>query len=532
MKMSLRQIFGGGLVALTLLQPCSAAPAETARLDAARPDSSRVEIKGTPSLDSALMVLTPGSFAQLIVRKNVEVASSKLAIQISQKLRAGEEALYEPVATTGIRHERRTRLNTVEEQILRSELPILNEEVYSAGLGLKMAVPSGGNVKLNYQVEGRKNNVIALQSKGLFGSEYTGSLGLTFEQPLWRGAGRGVTETPLELAEFDYLIAREKFSLQVYKSVTNALDTYWQLYRWQRIEALRKESLDQSQRLLEASRQRIEAGRAASSNQLEVQSVVLARHIEYRRAQQSVLDATSNVMSLLGMNRISEGRFKLIPEIEISDAFVQRTERQDEVDEVLSKKWPTLRIADLERRQANLKSAYFANQAKPQVNLLLNYQSTGFAFERNSVNPLIAKANYPDWFIGVNVELPLGGNRKAKSLYLAQEDRLTQLAVEMEGLKVNHANEYFATREQLLAGTQIVSQSRADVRLREQLVANDLARFKLGNLTFAALAQKEGELLDAQVRAIDNEARLEYSKLLYLYYRDVALESYNIHLDN
>ena len=51
-------------------------------------------------------------------------------------------------------------------------------------------------------------------------------------------------------------------------------------------------------------------------------------------------------------------------------------------------------------------------------------------------------------------------------------------------------------------------------------------------MPYAALAQKETDLTEAKVRSIENEARLEYSKFLYLYYRDVALEAYNIHLDN
>lgn len=526
MKMNLRYSCARRLVTMTLLCAGSAVQAEATRLE------------------SATNVLTPGSFAQLLVRKNVDVASSSLSIQINQKLRDGEAAMYEPVATTGLRHERRTRLNTVEEQILSSELPILSEQVYHADLGLRMPLPTGGNLKLNYQVEGRKNNVIAFQSKGMFGAEYTGALGLTFEQPLWRNAGRSVTETARELAEFDYIIAREKFTLQVFKSVTTGLDAYWQLYRWQRVAALRKESLDQATRLLESSRQRVLAGRAAPASQLEVQSVVLTRDIESRRAQQSVLDATSGVMSLLGMNRVSDSNFKLVPEIEISDAFVARTMSRDEKDgkdgnnatenigDELSTRWPSLRIADLERRQAERRSAYYENQTKPQVNLVMNYQNTGFAYDRNKVNPLLAKSTFPDWFVGINVELPLGGNRKARSVYLAQEDRVTQLALELEGLKVIHFNEYVATREQLQAGMQIVSQSRADVRLRQQLVDNDAARFKLGNLTFAALAIKENELLDAQIRSIDNESRLEYSKLLYLYYRDVALESFDIRLEH
>ena len=186
------------------------------------------------------IVLTPGVFAQLLVKRNAEVASSALAISISQNLLDAENGLYEPVAFSDLRKERRHRLNTVEEQIVSSELPYLDEKVYSADLGLKMPLPTGGNAKFAYTVEDRINNVIANQSHGLFKSEYTGSLGVTIEQPLFRGAGKSVTETESRAAELDFRIAKEKFRQQVYKSLSAGLDTYWQLYKAQRVLALRQ----------------------------------------------------------------------------------------------------------------------------------------------------------------------------------------------------------------------------------------------------------------------------------------------------
>ena len=478
------------------------------------------------------VVLTPGVFAQLLVKRNAEIASSALAINISQNLLDAENGLYEPVAFSDIRKERRHRLNTVEEQIVSSDLPYLNENVYSVDLGLKMPLPTGGNAKLAYQVEDRVNNVISSQSHGIFKSEYTGSLGVTIEQPLFRGAGKSITETESRAAEYDFRIAREKFKLQVYKSLSSGLEQYWTLYKAQRVLALRQDVVDQLRRLGDSTRARIAAGKIAPATAMEVQSMALLRDIEYSRAKQSVLDAATGMMSLLGMKRVSEPRFKLVPEVEISDAFVQRTTRNDDVVDDMTRRWPSYVVADLEIRQAEIKAAYFKDLGKPVFNLLVAYQSTAFAYERDRVNPEIRHHGYPDFMIGVSLEQPVAGNVKASSQFLAQRDRVTQLELEKEGISVTHHNEFLSTQEQLAAGTHIVDQSRADVALRQQLYDNEIERFKLGNVPYAALAQKETDLIEAKVRSIENEARLEYSKFLYLYYRDVALEAYNIHLDN
>ena len=478
------------------------------------------------------VVLTPGAFAQLLVRRNAEVASSALAIRISQNLLDAENGLYEPTAFSDLRKERRHRLNTVEEQIVSSNLPYLDEQVYSADLGLKMPLPTGGNAKFAYTVEDRRNNLVLEQSQGLFHSEYTGSLGVTIEQPLFRGAGKSVTETESRLADFDFRIAKEKFRLQVYKSLSGGLEAYWQLYKAQRVLALRERMRDQVRRLEDTTRDRIAAGRVAPSAALEVQSMALSREIEYGRAKQTLLDASTAVMSLLGIKRVSEPHFTLVPETEISNAFVQRTARNSYEPDDMTRRWPSWIVADLEMQQAEVKATYLKDQQKPVFNFLLNYQSTGFAYERDKINPEIRHHGYPDFMVGVSLEQPVAGNVKASSQYLAQRDRLTQLQLEKEGIAVAHHNEFASTREQLDAGNRIAEQSRADVALRQQLYDNEAERYKLGNVPFSELAQKENDLVEAQVRAIENDSRLEYTKFLYLYYRDVAFEAYDIHLED
>lgn len=511
------------LVALALLAGARPVLAQTSI-----PASAGVFVDKTQGI-----VLTPGAFAQLIVKRNAEVASSALSISISQNLLDAENGLYEPTAYSDLRKERRHRLNTVEEQIVSSNLPFLDEKVYSADLGLRMPLPTGGNAKFEYSVEDRINNLITQQSEGLFHSEYTGSLGVTIEQPLFRGAGKSVTETESRSAEFDFRIARERFRLQVYKSLSSALETYWQLYKSQRVLALRQQVLDQVHQLQGITRDRIAAGKIAPASAMEVQGMALSREIELTRARQTLLDASTSMMSLLGMKRVSEPKFTLVPEVEITDAFVKRTARNDDLSvDDLTRRWPSWIVADLEMQQAEVKAAYYKDQEKPVFNFLLNYQSTGFAYERDRVNPEIRHHGYPDFVVGISLEQPVAGNVKATSQFLAQKDRVTQLEIEKEGITVTHHNEFLSTQEQLDSGQRIVEQSHADVALRQQLVDNETERYKLGNVPYASLAQKQNDLVEAQVRSIENETRLEYSKFLYLYYRDVALEAYNIHLDN
>ena len=505
----------------------AAAPAAaTAAAPAATPTAAQ-NLDGPDAL-----VLTPGGFAQLIVKRNAEVASGLVGVSINLNLMSSEASLYEPVAFSTLSHQRNYRLNTVEEQIVNSSLPILDENVDSLDLGVKTLLSTGGNVKLDYQVERRASNVIDFQSLGVFNTEYTGYLGVTFEQPLGRNAGRDVTETQRRTAEFDYLISKEKFKQQVFKSLTNAMDAYWQLYKLQRVEALRKDSLEQARQLLESTRQRIAAGRTAPSSLLEVQSLVMAREIDAARARQATLDMSGSVMNLLSLNRASERKLSLVPESEIAEAFVGRTARQSIVEEDLVNRWPAFQAANLERQQVRVKSDYYRNQGKPLVGLVVNYQSTAFAYQHQDISPQISQSSYPVWSVGLSMEEPMHGNQKEEYLYRAQEGRVTQLDIEMDAIRVSHHNDFVSSEEQLNTSRDIVRQCHSEVDARQQLFDSESERFRMGGVPFASLTQKWSDLIESKVRCVDNESHLEYTKFLYLYFRDVALEAYNIRLEN
>ena len=511
---------GSGLLGLALWTGLAAAQVEPA-------SSSENILDG-----SAPLVMTPGAFSQLIVKRNAEVASGLVGVNINLNLMSAEAALYEPVAFSTLSHQRNYRRNTVEEQIVNSSLPILDENVDALDLGVKSQLPTGGNVKFDYQMVKRSSNVIEFQSQGLVNSEYTGYLGLTFEQPLGRNAGQAVTETQRRSAEFDYLIAKERFKLQVFKSLTSSIDAYWQLYKFQRVEALRKDSLEQAQQLLETTRQRIAAGRTAASSQLEVQSLVLVREIDYARARQATKDMSGSLMNLLNLTRNSGRQLTLVPESEIADAFVDRVALQNIAEEDLLSRWPSFQVVDLEKSQARVKSDYYLNQTKPLVGLVVSYQSTAFAYDQRDISPQISQHAYPVLSVGLNIEEPLRGNQKEHYLYRAQEGRLTQLDIEMEAIRTSHHNDFVSSEEQLNTTRDIVRQCHTEVDMRQRLFDGEVDRFKMGGVPFASLTQKWSDLIESKVRCVDNESHLEYTKFLYLYFRDVALEAYNIHLEN
>ena len=80
----------------------------------------------------------------------------------------------------------------------------------------------------------------------------------------------------------------------------------------------------------------------------------------------------------------------------------------------MTRRWPSDVVADLEIKQAEVKAAFFKDLGKPVFNLLVAYQSTAFAYERDRVNPEIRHHGYPDFMIGVSPQSSRwAGNVKA-----------------------------------------------------------------------------------------------------------------------
>ena len=391
--------------------------------------------------------LNPINFVHLLSTRNADVLIGKLNTGVGKELYNSESGIYEPIAYSSIKKEGRFRLNTVEEQIVSSNLPYLSEQVLTTEAGIKEKLPTGADASLGYQVSRRNNNLISTQTSGLFSTEYTSALVFTLKQPLLRNAGRDMTETSKKIAELDFLISKEQFKQQLFKSTLDGLNLYWQVYKNQRALELHDDAFKQSQELLKNAIARLKAGKISESALLEIRSMMLQRSSEYQRSKQAFFDAKLKLFSSLGSKNVL-GLDLYLDKDEINpvaspwltpDTFVEPAD--------VLKESPLFAIATLRKQQAEIKLANLRNQTKPDLDFVMSASGNGFAYNQGDAARDARGRTYPDWYVGFSLEVPLGGNHKASGQYAAQIERLTQAEIEINSLTITNANDFLSVIE-------------------------------------------------------------------------------------
>lgn len=475
-------------------------------------------------------LLNPVAYVQLLSTKNADILISQLNSKVDRQMYNSESGIYEPIGYTTVRKEGRFRLNTVEEQIVSSNLPYLREQALITETGIREKLPTGADATLGYQVGSRTNNLIASQTSGLFHTEFTSSLVFTLKQPLLRGFGRDVTETTKKLAELDFLISKEQFKQQLFKSSLDGLNLYWQLYKNQQSLQLHDGAFKQAQDLMKNASARLKAGKISESSLLEIRSMILLRSIEYQRSKQAFFDAKLKLLSSLGSKNNSTIDLQLIPDdhMPAGSPWLAQDSYLAPAD-VLST-WPLYTIATLHKQQAEIKLRNLRNMNKPDLDFVMSGSGNGFAYKQGDAEREARGRKYPDWYIGFNLEVPLGGNYKASGLYAAQIERLTQAEIELESLSVSSSNDLLSAIEDSKISYLSVQQSEQDMQLQQTIYDNELRRFMLGNTILTTVIQKSNALMDAKMRHIDNLVKFEQSKTLFYIYSGQFFDHYGIYL--
>jgi outer membrane protein TolC len=522
----------GGTVLAQTTPPAPQAAPPAAAAPAAVADAAVPVAVPAPVPDSVPAVLDQRGFLQILTLRNADIRYSRLGAQAAAYVRDAEAAMYEPVVFATVRQEGRERQRTFEERLQNlqtASTEVLDEQVNVRELGVRGRLPSGGELSAAYRMTDRQNNLIALSRNS---NEYTGGLVLTFKQPLLRGRGRDVTETDRRIAELEHALAVSQLQQQMQKVGADALAVYWQVYKAQETVRYREASQGNTQRLIEDTRQRIEGGRVPASALLDLQSVLLTRESELLRARQALGEAQVKLFTTLNLPASRPDATTLQPMwTPPGGATGGATGSDDAATDAALATWAPLRQAEIRREQAQTRLAYAANQIKPQVDLVVSYSGTGLGYRRSTAQNLATSTRYPDWFVGLNMELPAYGNDRAKAQYQAQAQRRDQAELEIGSIRLAFANDLRSRWLDVRNATEVLANSEADHALRVRIDAVERERYRLGTGSLSAVIQKEAEMIEAALRRLDSQVRLEVALATLQYLRGELLAQAGITME-
>jgi outer membrane protein TolC len=477
------------------------------------------------------VALSPRQFAQLAAVRSPEVRYSRLGVDVAGHLSDAEASLYEAVLFANLRGTDLNRQRTVEERLSSAAfLSILDERSSSVEAGVRQRLPTAGELSLSYRIVRRATNIIETANAGVRDTEWTGALVIGFKQPLLRNGGRSVLETDRRVAELEHQVQWTQFRQQVLKSTADALNLYWQLGRAQDARLLREESLRNVRRIAQEVEARIQAGRAPPVNQIEVSSTVLARQSEVTRAEQAVREAEARVMTTLGLSAAEHPGVRLKASLDQVPPLAETDSLEQALQRALAQ-WPPFQVSRLRLQQGQLRLNFARNQRQPQLDLTANYSASGLSYHRAEARHLATSDKYPEWVVGLNFEMPLGGAR-ADGQYDAQVVRVRQNELELEAIRTSLANDLAQRRDELEATLRLAAQMQDDLRLRQRLVDAERDRYNLGVGQLSQWLLRENELLEARQRLAEVVMRAHMARVAWQFAQGSLLDEYDIALRN
>lgn len=448
------------------------------------------------------------TLAQLALEQNAEVLYARLQSRVSEQAAEAETGLYMPIAYANLRREGRNRQRTVEERLTAAlgGITRLNEHVLAGEAGVRVKAPTGAEVALAWRSNQRRSNVIASASFATGDAEATGALVLSLRQPLLRGAGRDVVETDLRVARYERDIGGWQFRQQVLRIGSEALSAYWQLWRARSTQALRRAALDNAQETADDVKSRVDGGRLPPAALDEATAVLSARRAELARGQQALFDAEAKVRVLLDLPPEDAGWTLADPELDApapARELAALAERLPDIEAA----WPPLRMALLKREQADARLRLAYSKKLPALDVQASYSSNSLTYGPMDAAIKATQGRNPDWTIGVAMEVPLGGDRRAQAEYRAQQLRVEQSALEVHSVRQALASDYFNRAAQFDELSRELAQLREELSAREQLEAGVRDQFALGATPRNRLLRLQADVLDARLRYIDGVSR-------------------------
>jgi outer membrane protein TolC len=240
----------------------------------------------------------------------------------------------------------------------------------------------------------------------------------------------------------------------------------------------------------------------------EVERLRLDRLSEAGKAAQAHDDARVRLLSALNLDASQLDGMTLQP----ADAG-WAPEAVERVADRAVVQWPAYQIARLRREQGLLRLAFAREQAKPAVDLQFSYTSSGAEPKVSSSLSTVSRGNYPEWSLGLNMELGALGGRKAQAQLLAQQLRVSQSDAEIQAITSAFANDLSARLWAMTSALRELELRRSELAMRRQFLEDERRRLAAGVALPPSLMLAEQDLIESQIRTLEATGRVETARL-------------------
>lgn len=298
-------------------------------------------------------------------------------------------------------------------------------------------------------------------------------------------------------------------------TVAQAENSYWTLYFAQEQLEFYDHSVAVAQGILDDSREKMKAGRGAELDVMEAQSGLALRQTKRNESLQGYYDAVNNVASLAGVSPapllagLTEPVYRAVDPPPATNAVIAYA---DGLDHALSHN-PDFLIQKQKLREEELRLGVAKNDLLPALDFKAAYGFNGLGATPEDSWNVAQSQDFPSWSVGLELNLPLGGNIKGRHNLRAAKMSLQSAYAALSGTQTEIGNRLQSAIRKTKAWQESIASYRMVVQYNEELLQTDFARLKAGMMDGRKVLEVEADLLDARQNLVNALVQYQQSAL-------------------
>jgi outer membrane protein len=470
--------------------------------------------------------LTLAECLQKALQHNFEIQSQKIEWYVSKWNVRREWAQFEPVLAASARREERSRENTVEEE--RNQLTNFFEErndLYDVGIeGLFF---SGAKYRLGFTASELRNNLTNGTFRQEFESQYRTFLGAEVTQPLLRGAWLSANMAGVRIAGVQREKAFHGMRRKIMDIISQTEAAYWDLVFAQEEHKLREESVVNAKKVLEDNRARLAAGKMSEIEVFQAEAGLAERNTRRNETRHEIVQLVRRLNTLTAVpsragqpDPVAADAPRLLePDLSFDSAMLAAERLQ-----------PDYLIREHELRESDIRLKFAHAQRRPQVDLVGKYGYSGLAGDSDGSWEDVSREDYPDWTVGVQASIGLGGDQQARSELVGARLRREQAALAMTNVTVEISNAIHASLLDLALEKESIGDHARMADFNRRLFDQELQKLDAGKSNSRQVLEAEQDMLDARVAETRGRNRYQRAALQLELASGTVLASRNLEL--
>ena len=448
--------------------------------------------------------------------KNLDISIQSIAPKIAATQTYSARGIFDPALGLQAQYGRGTY------QLSSTSTASFDALTSNYQFGVSQLTPAGTQFSLAANSSSSQNNL------GFLFAEYSSFAGLNVTQPLLRGFGTDITQAQIRIARRGEAAADAGFTGQVEQIISNVVSAYYELIYARDNLVSQQTSLDLAQNLLDDNKIRVRIGVMTPLDISQATSEVATRREGVLQARQSLSEQENTLKQLISDDFASMIGQKLVPIDRPAEDLTAKPPLSSMAAALKNR--PDYRQAIEFAEQSKIQLVFSKNQVLPQLNVNASYGYGGLGTDLQNSLSRVTSTSYPQWYVGVNVQYPIGNHQAVGQREAAQLQKAQRL-LELKKLEQNILVQVNNAANRVMTNQERVTVSRTATAYAKDALKAEQKKLSAGSTTTYTVLQMQRDVAQAETNELRAIADLHVSEVQLYLVEGLTLNVYHVALD-